>query len=194
MAKKAPIKIPSLYPQETIELGGNKITLREYKPMDKPLVFAIEEIQKKTRPIIQKVGEFQAEIMEISQDNDGNALSDSELKEKGLLDRIYEITDKVQDMELELRRIADELIDGDNGTDELNGPAYLLAQRGLKRFYYPDTPTSKLDEIDDIELGRSYVTPITNIMIKLANPPRGIEKSIMQKQKELEEAGKGKPG
>lgn len=191
---KANIKIPNLYPTETIEINDEKIVINEYKPADKPYVIAIQRVQKQIRPIMKKIGELESEINEISQSNEGAPLTDKQLKEQGLLERIYEINDEVEDLQLDVEGINDQLVFGDSETDEPNGPAYILAQRGLKRFYYSDKTTSELDELDDIPVGSGYITLIANTMINLAKPPSGLERSLMLRQKELEEADKGKSG
>jgi hypothetical protein len=194
MAKKAPIKIPKLYPTQKIEIEGNTIEIRGYKPIDKPYVISIQHIQKQIRPIMKKVGELQSEIEEISRDEKGNQLSDKELKDLGVFDRIYEISDEIQDSTLEVEEITSKLVDGDSDTDKMDGPAYHLAQRGVKRFYYPNLSSGELDEMDDIDIGRYYASLIANTMISLANPPSSIERSIQARKRELEEADKGKQG
>lgn len=193
--KKPQIKIPKLYPTETIEIEGNKIELRGYKPSDRPLAILIETIQQDMNPIIREVGKLQTELTSLTIDEDGKELNDEELRESGKLDRVYELTDEANTLTLKINEISDRLIYGDleNPSDEMEGPGYLLAQRGLKRFYFPGVISSELDEIEDIEIARQHVMLIANTMISLSNPPSGVQKSIEHRQRENEKAaGKGK--
>lgn len=191
MSKRAPIKIPKLYPEETITIGKEKIVIREYKPMDKPFVIAIQALQKELQPVMKKIGELQVKINKLILDEDGNQISDKELEEKGIIDEVYKITDEVNNLKEDIDKVADQLIEGDSEEDEFAGPAYFLAQRGLKRFYYPDTTSTELDELPNIEIGKRYVTIISNTMIELANPPSGLEQSIrFEERKKADDKGK----
>lgn len=201
---KSPIKIPKLYPTETVEIEGNKIELRGYKAGDRPYVILIEQIQLDMNPILKEIGEFQVEIMALIQDDTGKQFTDEELKEAGTLDRVLEITDQVNALKLKVDEVSDRLIFGDSESDEMEGPGYLLAQRGLKRFFYKDCPEFKeakredrlieyIDSLPDIEIARQHVMLVANTMISLSNPPKGLQKSIEDRMREDEKAaGKGK--
>jgi hypothetical protein len=182
------IKIPKLYPTETIEIEGNKIELQGYKAYDHPLVLTIEAIQRgEIRPILKKVTEMQRELTEMGTDEEGNTISNKELKENGNYQKAMDISDEIIILMDKVREIEDRLIQGDieeGSCDEMKGPAAILTQRGLKRFYYPNTPYLELDEIDDIEIGRKYIIPITNTIIAISKPPIGLERSIKAREEE----------
>ena len=190
---KSPIKIPKLYPTETVEIEGNKIELKGYKAADRPYVILIEKIQGDIHSILRKITELQSEITPLMHDEEGNLRSDEDLKKDGTLDRVYEITDKANALQPEVNEVTDRLIFGDSESDEMEGPSYLLAQRGLKRFFYPGQTTSEIDELPDIEIARQHVMLVANTMISLSNPPKGLQKSIEDRMREDEKAaGKGK--
>lgn len=193
---KAPIKIPKLYPTETIEIEGNKIELRGYKAADRPYVILVETIRKDLTPLLKELGDIERELESLRADDTGKKYSDEELEEMGALDKVFELTNTIVDLQLKMDEIGSKLIYGEpnpEDEDEMNGPGYILAQRGLKRFYYPNTPTSELDEIEDIEIARQHIMLIANTMISLSNPPRGLQKSIENKIREDKKAaGKGK--
>jgi len=51
---------------------------------------------------------------------------------------------------------------------EMEGLAYPLAQRGLKRYYYPDiTRTEELDQLDDIDMDPKTALKVATAMIGL---------------------------
>jgi hypothetical protein len=193
---KAPIKIPKLYPTETISIEGNNIELRGYKAAERPYVILIETIQKEMPPLLTHIGGIEKEIQSLTQDEEGNRYSDEELESMGALDKVLNLTNKITDIKLRIDEVSDKLIYGETNPenpDEMSGPGYLLAQRGLKRFYYPNMSTTELDEIEDIEIARQHVMLIANTMISLSNPPKGLQKSIEDKvREEKKAAGKGK--
>jgi hypothetical protein len=194
---KPRIKIPKLVPKEIIEIEGNKIELNGYKPYDYPLVLSIEAIHKENlRPLLKKVGEMEREIQDIAVDKEGNTIPDEELKKNGKYDRIIDISDEILISMDKLKEIEDVLIygnDEDVSMDEMKGPASILTQRGLKRFYYSqDMEPQELDAIPDIEIGRKYIIPITNTIIELSKPPLGLEYSIKAKEESNRATDKGK--
>jgi len=190
---KPGMKIPKLYPTETIEIEGNKIELRGYKAADRPYVIFIEKIQMDMNPLLKEVGKFQSEILSLIEDDEGHQFTDEELEANGTLEKVLQITEEVNKVKLKIDEVGDRLIFGDSETDEMEGPGYLLAQRGLKRFFYPGQTSSELDTIEDIEIARQHVMLVANTMISLSNPPKGLQKSIEFKQREDgKAAGKGK--
>lgn len=192
---KSPIKIPKLYPTETVEIEGNKIELRGYKAADRPYVILIETIQKEMPRILTEMGKLQSEYESIALKNDGKKFTDEELEKDGTLEPVLELASKLSDLKLKMDEVGDRLIYGENESDEdeMEGPGYLLAQRGLKRFFYPGQTTSEIDKLPDIEIARQHVMLVANTMISLSNPPKGLQKSIEDKMREDEKAaGKGK--
>lgn len=164
---KASIKKPNLYPTETIEIGDEKIVLSGYKPFDRPLEIQIRHLRLKAI-------ELQIKINKIVRDEDNNTKPDKDLTEeeaKSLIEVYNEL---------------DEL------GDDMDDACMLLAQRGLKRFYYPDKTSSELDEIDDIKIPMGYASMIADKMIKLSNPPSEVEKSLefLKKQEKADDKGK----
>lgn len=177
---KSPIKIPKLYRTETIEIEGNKIEISGYKPADKEYEIAIRHIRK-------EVADLQKETNEITLKEDGSLKDDSEVSEEEL-NRVQEIYQKIIE-------IQDAMIYGDpdrENKDRMEGPIGKLAQRGLKRFYYPNKTSSELDEINDIDIGEEYITMISSIMIALSKPPSGLEQSIQARKEEDKKNGSDK--
>ncbi|BDZ68601.1 hypothetical protein [Methanobacterium ferruginis] len=177
---KTPIKIPNLYPEEEIIIVGNSVKIKGYKPADKPYEIQIRHLRTQALEVQKKVNEIiRKEDNTIKPDAE---LTDDEMKR---LKKLHE----------EILNIGDFIIYGDperENQDQMEGPAWKLAQRGIKRYYYPDKTSSELDEIEDIELAEGHVKQIANIMIRLSSPPSGLERSIQARKKEQEKNGAGK--
>lgn len=163
---KAPNKIPKLYPTETIEIEGNKIELRGLKPSDKEYEIIIRKLRN------EAIG-LQIQTNRIIRDEENNTKPDKDLSEEDS-SKLVEIYNELDDI-----------------GDQMDEVCMFLAQRGLKRFYYPGKTTSELDEIEDIEIIPGHAKTIADKMIKLSNPPEGLKKSIEAAEKEKAD-GKGK--
>lgn len=189
MTNKAPIKIPDLVPAETLEIGGQKVTISGFKASDKVYEIAIKHIKNQGLEIQARLNKVLLIEEEIEGEKTLRRKNDNELTEEEK-DLILGFMDEVEDLDYKL-------VYGDNedlvNEDRMSGPMALLAQRGLKRFYYPNTTSSKLDEIEDIKITEGDTKLIANTMINLAKPPSGLEKSILDKKRQEEKAAdKGK--
>jgi len=171
---RARIKIPQLCPTEKIKIEGNKIELRGYKAADKEFEIAVKHLRNEAMIV-------QGKLNRIIRTEEGEIKPDKDFTEEEFQDLI-----KLYD---EIDEIANQMLYDENG--EMKGPLALLAQRGLKRFYYPGKTSSELDEIEDIEITEGDAKLIGNTMISLANPPRGLKKSIQAVEKEQDD-DKGK--
>lgn len=187
---KAPIKIPNLYPEKTLEINGKKVIISAFKPSDKVYDIAIEhvreeglKIQAKLNKIIYKEEEVEGEkVVKIKKDWE---YSEDERNE-------------ISKLKEEINELDYQLVYGDKDDphvdERMSGPMALLAQRGLKRFYHPNKSSEKLDAIDDIPITEGDVKLIANTMIGLTKPPSGLEKSIQAREREnaKKDADKGK--
>lgn len=180
MAKKAPIKIPKLYPTETIEIEGNKIVINGMKAADKPFEIAVRHLRNQAIKI-------QAQLNRIVKDDKDNLIPDRDLSDESL-DEVIKLRERLEDIMDDFIYIKD-----DNGDYELGGPLYLMAQRGIKRFYYPDKNFDELDSLKDIPLVEGDIKLIANTMMGLSEPPRGLERSIdFAARKAKKDGDKGK--
>ncbi|MDY9922794.1 hypothetical protein [Methanobacterium sp.] len=187
---KAPIKIPNLIPVEKLEIANNQVTISGFKASDKVYEIAIQHIRKRGLELQAKVNK----IIFTEEDIDGK----KELRRRNDIDISEEERNEILKLMNDVDDLDYQLVYGDKedqiDEDRMNGPMALLAQRGLKRYYYPGKTSSELDEIDDIEITEGDVKAIANTMINLTKPPSGLEKSIQAREREntKKDADKGK--
>lgn len=163
---KAP-NIPELYPTETIKIADHEIKLKGYKVEDK-------EFEIQIRHLRNQAIQIQIATNKIIRDDENQIRPDKDLTDKDL-EKLAELHNKIDDI-----------------ADHMDEACMLLAQRGLKRYYYDEELTAtELDKLEDIKLPPGYAKMIADKMIILSNPPLGVEKSIQAAEKEKAD-GKGK--
>lgn len=163
------LTIPELYPTETIEIAGHEIKLKGYKVEDK-------EFEIQIRHLRNEAIQIQIATNKIIRDKEDKIKPDQDLTEEEL-EKLGQLHNKLDDI-----------------ADQMDEVCMLLAQRGLKRFYYDEDKTAEeLDEIKNISLPPGYAKMIADKMIILSNPPVGVEKSIKAAKKQKAD-DKGKSG
>ncbi len=137
------IKIPKLYRTETLDICGNKIEIKGYRGNDYAHVRTLEKIQNSASMSLIKIGNLDKSTKDKKKNSEW---TDEEIEELKILQ------DKYVDLKSEAKKIVS-----------------FLAQRGIKRFYYPRLKTEEIDKKPDIELDDVDITRIHKAMAKLSS-------------------------
>jgi hypothetical protein len=143
------MEIPRLFKTETIEIEGNKIELRGTRPIDSEYTVPLEKARNKLISMSIKINQI------VQDKNEDKDYSDDDIK------KLNDLNNQV----VELR-------------PELNELQHKIAQRGLKRFYFPEVKdTEEIDKIEDIPVDSDTAILIANTMMELDSktitPPTG---------------------
>lgn len=137
------IKIPKLYRTETLDICGNKIKIKGYRGNDYAHVRTLEKIQNSASMSLIKIGKLDESTKDKKENSEW---TDKEIEE------LKRLNDKFIDLKSEAKKIVS-----------------FLAQRGIKRFFYPGLNTEEIDKKPDIELDDVDITRIHKAMAKLSS-------------------------
>jgi len=145
------VDIPRLFRTSKIDLNGNEIELRGFRGSDYVHVDMMDEIRTKTMRL-----EGVKNRLTTAKDADGNIIYDNIIVESQNGEKIpqkipilrldADLTDEELD---QLYRLTSETLQLTKDFREIRSK---VAQRGLKRFFYPEKNTDEIDQIEDIEL------------------------------------------
>jgi hypothetical protein len=136
------MEIPRLFKTETIEIEGNEIELRGTRAIDSEYTVALEKKSNEINGMITKVNRFNK-----------NKKEDADYTDKEI-EGIISLLDRISELKPEIIEIQNK-----------------IAQRGLKRFYFPEIKdTGKIDEVPDIEIDTDTAVLIVNTMIGIDTP------------------------
>ena len=143
--------IPSvLYRTKPVTLGnGETVQIKGHRGNDFSLLRKISKVEAKSMKLTIKLAKLTT-----TKNNDGVTVNkpDADLTEKDI-NALMDMREKIDDLQ-----------------DETRPVIMQLAQRGLKRFYYPDKKTSELDELPNIELNWGEALEIHQAMNILDRP------------------------
>lgn len=152
-------KIPRLYKTQTTTIEGNEIELKGYRLVDNEYIVPLQEARN-------QLSKKSIELNKIA----GNYQEDEPVKSEDL-EKMTQIADEIDQLKPEV--------------EELN---HRIAQRGLKRFYYPEVKeTDEIDALEDIEIDPENEILITNIMLNIGTPTTPGKESGKGKQRKKAE-------
>lgn len=137
------IEIPKLYRTETLDINGNKVEIKGYRGNDYAHVRTLEKIGTRVSELSIKLNRLTTNKTEDTTDSDW---SKDELKE------LNKLQNEMIDIKADMQKIV-----------------YILAQRGIKRFYYPGLNTGEIDKKPDIEVDEVDITRIHQVMAKISS-------------------------
>lgn len=180
-------EIPKFYRYKDyhiIDIEGNsqKIEIRGYRPIDLPYVLKIQQLQDELPQLLSKATIFKGLIDSLMK----NVGENQEVTEENIEEKLVEKLSKMDDSSYseedlkQLKLASDEVRKVEN---ELMKYSALLAQRGLKRFYYQDEQDYKdaaeknkladyLDKLPDVEVDMDHLKNIAILMMRLGAPTR----------------------
>ena len=178
------IEIPKLYRTETLEINGNKVEIKGYRGNDYIQARVLE------RQMI-KINKLQMKLTKLSSDrlkeNEAQGNEEKEVKETKDEEEEEEIKINWKDNDIEnLATLNEQMLDIRNDIEDI---IYKLAQRGLKRFYYPGLSTKEIDNLEDIEVDEVTITEVHKAMARLSNIPG---KKAKKEEKPDKKTGKGR--
>jgi hypothetical protein len=145
------VDIPDvLYRTKDVNLGGNTVVqIKGHRGSDFAILKALNKVESKTMKLTIKLNQVTTE-----KDKDGNLVNklDSELDDKEI-EELLNLREQIEDLQGEARPLI-----------------HKLAQRGLKRYFYPDLTTKELDEKPDIEINEGEKLGIHRAMDELDRP------------------------
>ncbi|HEY0196893.1 MAG TPA: hypothetical protein VGC02_04900 [Methanobacterium sp.] len=142
-------EIPQLYRTKEIQLGKETVSIKGHRGGDYPLLKQLSKIEGEALKLTVQLNRVTS-----VKDDDGNLVNKSDLDlNDEELDKLIEIKEEIDDLQNETKPIIRK-----------------LAQRGVKRFYYPDKKTEEIDKIDDIELNDGDVLVIHQAMETMDKP------------------------
>lgn len=144
-------KIPDqLYRTKELTLGnGEKVQIKGHRGGDYPLLKKLSKVERDAMKLSIKLSQLTT-----TQNDEGLTINklDSDLTDKEI-DQLLDLRAKIEDLQDETRPLINK-----------------LAQRGVKRFYYPGKKTEEIDKIEDIELNMGEALSIHQAMNELDNP------------------------
>lgn len=157
------VNIPTLFREQTIDLNGHSIKLRGFRGSDYVHVDMMDEIRTKTMRL-----EGIKNRLTTAKDADGNIIYDTIIITD---DQGQEIPQRIPKLRLDAE-LTDEELDQLQGltnetlqlTKDFREIRSKIAQRGLKRFFYPDLNTDEIDQVEDIELDEIDESEIYRVM------------------------------
>ena len=175
------VDIPRLFREQTIDLNGHEVKLRGFRGSDYIHVDMMDEIRTKTMRL-----EGIKNRLTTAKDADGNILYDNITVEDENGDKIpqripmlrldADLTEEELD---QLHGLTNETLQLTKDFREIRSK---VAQRGIKRFFYPERNTDEIDQVADIELDEIDESDIYRAM-----------NAVSRKRREVPaEDGKGK--
>ena len=173
------IEIPRLFRTSKIDLNGNEIELKGFRGSDYVHVDIMDEIRNKHIRV-----EGMINRLVTATDENGQVIYDEFIDSTGIKQRVPKIMADADltDSEIEeLHKLTGETL---KLTKDFRDIRLKVAQRGIKRFFYPELNTDELDNVEDIELDEIDESTIYNAM-----------NSVSRKRRQPSaEDGKGKQG
>lgn len=189
------VDIPNLYPEQELIINGNPVLIGSYSGYDTTYTVPLQQCKTQLPELIRKVSIFKNIQNKINAQKKDNA----ELQDEDVMTYLQEMDDDdFSDEEIH------ELMEATDKVHELNAQieeySELLAQRGLKRFYYKDEPEyiqadidnnlkNYLDSLPTIKASMDDFKRIANTMIELGGPSEKLLRAGADKGKPKKKRG-----
>jgi len=167
------VKIPKLYRERELDILGNKVLIRGYRPIDHDYVVALISKQGQLPELIKKEDKIKGLMQGVFQKmaQSGKQPTEEEINKELLKNISVEDFDDLMAIKEEQERLQ----------GELQVLSEALAQRGLKRFFYRNDPefiqaerenrgTEYIDSLDPIEIDPDNMLLVATTMIELGSP------------------------
>ncbi len=161
------VDIPKLFRTKTIELNENKIELRGFRGSDYVHVDMMDDIRNKHLRL-----EGMINRLITARDENGKVIYDEFTDSESIKQQVPKIMADADltDSEIEeLHKLTDQTL---KLTKDFRDIRSKVAQRGIKRFYYPELNTDELDNVEDIELDEIDESTIYNAMNSVSRKRR----------------------